>query len=198
MPEVPKYEEFISPEPELPDDKMSQISVLVRRQLELEGALAQAEALVKQVKSGLYEVQSRQLPDLLEELGLSELTTAEGSKVKLDTTIRASLGKSKNPEKAAKAITWLEANSPHLVSHKLSVPLTAGQEDLANAVLKELEKVNARLSKRNDAWSIDVEDVKDVHSSRLAAWVRKKLEAGEEIPEDLFNVHRGREVKIKV
>ena len=44
----------------------------------------------------------------------------------------------------------------------------------------------------------EVDDVANVHPSTLAAFVREKLREGEELPLDLFGVHRQRIAKIEV
>ena len=97
---------------------------------------------------------------------------------------------------AAKA-EWSTVACNDLVTHTISVPLTAGQTELAQEVKAGIQKLNAYLQSINTAWSIDVLDKEDINAARLSAWVRKQLDAGEVIPEDLLNVHRSREVKIK-
>ena len=198
VPVIPDYDTVLSEFPTLPADKMLQLNQLVRRQMEAEAALEKVESLARRVKAALAEVQERLLPDLLDEIGVAEFTTSDGTKVLLNTTVRASLGRAKDPEKAGRAIEWLERNgSPHLVSHVISLPLTSGQEELVTRIKQGLAELNLALQEQNEAWSIDIEDVKDVNASRLSAWVRKSLEEGKAIPEDLFNVHRARETKIK-
>ena len=201
MPEsaVPDYADFIEAPKPLPEDKASRVNVLVTRQLMLEKKYAEAEELLKQVKKELESVSDQALPDLMDDLGISELRLTGGSVIKIDTTIRASLGKSKDPEKAGQAIDWLMENKhPHLIKHSLTIPLTAGQSELGDKVAEELELLNERLSDENEAWSISVEAKTDVAPGTLSAFVRGELKEGRPVPEDLFNVHRARKAKIKV
>lgn len=201
MPEtaIPDYSAFVEAPQALPEDKASRINVLVQRQLMLERKHAEAESLLKQVKQELESISDQALPDLMDDLGISELKLAGGSVIKIDTTIRASLGKSKDPEKAAQAIAWLLANEhPHLIKHTLAIPFTGGQDELANHVAEELEAINEKLAEVNEAWSISVEDKTDVAPGTLSAFVRGELKEGRPVPEDLFNVHRARRAKIKV
>jgi len=87
---------------------------------------------------------------------------------------------------------------PHLIKHTLSIPLTAGQSELGDKVVEELDLLNEKLAEENEAWSISVEDKTDVNANTLAAFVRGELKEGRPVPEDLFNVHRARKAKIKV
>lgn len=196
---VPDYSEFIEEPKALPDDKASRINVLVERQLMLERKYAEAESLLKKVKTELELISDQALPDLMEEIGVSELRLSGGTVIKIDTTIRASLGRSKDEEKAEQAIAWLIANDhPHLVKHVLSIPLTAGQQELGDKLVEELDALNEKLNEENDAWSISVDDKTDVAPGTLSAFVRGELKEGRPVPEDLFNVHRARKAKIKV
>lgn len=201
MPEtiVPDYSGFIEEAAPLPDDKASRINVLVQRQLMLERKHAEAEELLKKVKQELESISDQALPDLMDDLGISELRLAGGTIIKIDTTIRASLGRAKDEEKAEQALAWLIASGhPHLIKHNLTIPLTAGQSELGEKLLEELEALNERLSEENEAWSISVEDKTDVNPGTLSAFVRGELKEGRPVPEDLFNVHRQRRCKIKV
>jgi uncharacterized protein YggL (DUF469 family) len=201
MPEtaIPDYSGFIEEAAPLPEDKMSRINVLVQRQLMLERKHAEAEELLKKVRQELESISDQALPDLMDDLGISELKMAGGGTLKIDTTIRASLGRSKDEEKADQAISWLIShNHPHLIKHSLTIPLTAGQQDLGDKLLEELEALNERLGEENEAWSISVEDKTDVNPGTLSAFVRGELKEGRAVPEDLFNVHRQRKAKIKV
>lgn len=196
---VPDYSDFIEEASPLPDDKASRINVLVVRQLMLERKYAEAEELLKKVKQELESISDQALPDLMDDLGISELKLAGGTVIKIDTTIRASLGKSKDEEKAAQAIAWLLDNKhPHLIKHTLAIPFTGGQDELANHVAEELDALNEKLAEVNEAWSISVEDKTDVNPGTLSAFVRGELKEGRPVPEDLFNVHRARKAKIKV
>ena len=197
--EVPDYSEFVEDAGPLPEDKMSRINALVQRQLMLERKHAEAEELLKKVRQELESISDQALPDLMDDLGISELKMAGGGTLKIDTTIRASLGRAKDEEKAAEAIQWLINNGhPHLIKHNLTIPLTAGQQELGDKLLEELDALNERLAEQNEAWSISVEDKTDVNPGTLSAFVRGELKDGRPVPEDLFNVHRQRKAKIKV
>ena len=201
MPEtaVPDYSEFIEEAGPLPEDKMSRINALVQRQLMLERKHAEAESLLKKVKAELELISDQALPDLMDDLGISELKMAGGGTLKIDTTIRASLGRAKDEERAEQAIAWLIASGhPHIVKHSIRVPLTAGQSELGIRLIEELEALSERLNEENEAWSLCVEDKTDVNPGTLSAFVRGELAEGREVREDLLNVHRQRRCKIKV
>lgn len=196
---VPDYSDFIEEAQPLPEDKMSRINALVKRQLMLEKKHAEAEELLKKVKKELESISDMALPDLMEDLGITELKMAGGGVLTIDLKIRASLGRTKDPEKAERAIQWLIDNEhPHLIKHNLTIPLTAGQDELGEKLVEELDALNEKLAEENEAWSISVEDKTDVNANTLAAFVRGELKEGRPVPEELFNIHRQRKAKIKV
>lgn len=197
--DLPDYDDFLPAQDDLPESKADRLEELIRRQIAFEVKVARAEELLKGARQELAQVSEQQLPDLLDELNLSSFVTAGGTKVKLDTTIRASLGRTANPQGADAALDWLISNGhANLVKHNITIPLTAGRTDLLEEAMKGIAKLSEELSAQNEAWSLDFEDKRDVHPSTLSSFVSKALENGVAIPEGLFNVHRNRKTKVTV
>jgi hypothetical protein len=197
--DLPDYDDFLPAQDDLPESKADRLEELIRRQIAFEVKVARAEELLKGARQELAQVSEQQLPDLLDELNLSSFVTAGGTKVKLDTTIRASLGRTANPQGADAALDWLISNGhANLVKHNITIPLTAGRTDLLEEAMKGIAKLSEELSAQNEAWSLDFEDKRDVHPSTLSSFVSKALEKGVAIPEGLFNVHRNRKTKVTV
>lgn len=197
---VPDYSGFVEDLPkEMPEEQAKHLSLLVDRQLMLEAKKSQAEQLLKETTKALDLVQQFLLPELLEQMGLTEIRTAEGAHIKVDSTIRASLAAAKNPERARQAIDWLiEHGHGNVVKDQVILPFAAGQSELVAAVLDELKLVNDRLGEKNEAWSIDVQEKMDVHPSTLSSLISSLLKDGEEVPHDLFGVIRQKKAMIKV
>lgn len=144
--------------------------------------VVQAEADLKRAKAGVVEIAEVQLVELMEEMGLEDFTTSSGLKAKLKTSIFASIPVAKQVE----ALKWLDDNGhAGLIKTQVVAKFTRGEAERARSVAEDLV-----------AQGIIAAAKEGVHPQTLGAWVREQLEGGENIPLDLFGVHRRRSVKV--
>lgn len=163
-------------------DALATLTGLAERQALLESEAADLEAQLTAKREELREVAERQVPELMDSLNLAEFRTASGLKIAVQETIRASIPAAQAPA----AFAWLrEHGHGALIKRALSVSFGKGEDDRAQALAAELE-----------AKGFVPEDKTSVHPSTLAAFVREKLQAGAELPVELFGVHRQRASKI--
>lgn len=163
--------------------ELSQLSQLAELQAAAASKVAQLEAQLNSAREELKDIAERQVPELMDQVGVAEFKTASGLKIKIDETIRASIPKAKAPL----AFAWLKANGhAGLIKRVVSVAFGKGEDEKAEALHHRLQG------------DFEVDDVANVHPSTLAAFVREKLREGEELPLDLFGVHRQRIAKIEV
>jgi len=163
--------------------QMKQLQELAEEQDRTEKELAKAERVVATIQARWKDVAERRLPELMDEIGLSEFKTATGLNIKVNETIRASIPK----PRAAEAFAWLIAhNHEALIKRTVSVSFGKGEEDAARAFTDHL---------KTDL-HIEYGDKASVHASTLSSFVKEKLEAGEDIPQDLFGVFRQRVSKV--
>ena len=140
------------------------------------------EEELKFAKLRAQDLAERVLPEIMEEMGLTDFTTTSGVKIALKETVHASITKAKQ----AAAMTWLDDNGHGgLIKRHIRVAFDRSQTDDAESLLQEL---SGRFV--NTACDMKVE------SSTLRAWVREQLEAGAPIDQDLFGVHVRKVVKI--
>lgn len=162
---------------------LAQLSLLAEQQAQAQSKVAQLEAQLAEARDELKDLAERQVPELMDSVGISEFKTSSGLKIKIDETIRASISK----VNAARAFTWLKDHGhAALIKSKVSVAFGKGQEGDAEALAKQLSE------------SFEVEMNTTVHPQTLGAWVRERLGEGEEVPLELFGVHRQRVSKIDV
>lgn len=158
----------------------------VQKAQEMEELLASMELQLKEAKSDYQQLTQQLIPDLLDELGLGEYTTAEGLNVKCADFVMGSLPK----ENRDGAITWLEDNGyEDIVNHTVSVRFKKGEHEQATVAIEKLEAAGFQRS--------SIVDNKDVHHSTLKAWAKEQLKEGEEIPLELLGLSVGRVAKIK-
>lgn len=150
----------------------------------LEQKVAQAEEALVLAQKNLQTVAGQEIPDLMDELGVSDFTTHSGIRVRIVEAIRASIPK----ERTEEAVAWLDDHNFHdLVKRKFTVQFGADEEAWANKFAADLARRKRQLAVAQD---------KTVHTSTLSAWVRSQLENGEDVPLDLFGVHRQRKARV--
>lgn len=147
-----------------------------------ETTLAQLEMETSETSAKHRDLTERQLPDLLDEMGLEEVKTLAGLEVKVNTDILASITKENEPA----AFQWLNDNGHgNLMKRAVTVAFNKGQEDQANELMRTLSGKFAAVSVATK-----------VHPSTLKSFVRERLGEGKEVPEDIFGVYRRRVAKI--
>lgn len=122
------------------------------------------EAVVKEYQSKLADIENRQIPDLLLELGLGKVTTNEGLEIGLKTEYNVAV---QNPEALA---SWMEfKDGGHL--WKMSLKFEKGENIDA---LRELAKEKG----------LSYEEKAEIHPQTLKKFIREYLEGGgDRVPE---------------
>lgn len=164
-------------------DRFSEVAELAARQREAEQYVEQCQKELKRAQEQLRDIAEGELPNLMDELGLSEFKTTDGTKIIVSEKIRAGISKDRAPA----AMAWLRQHGhSRLIKHTVSVEFDKDEDERAQQLLEELQ-----------LGEFEAEDRQVVHPQTLQAFVRQKLEAGEDVPLELFGVHRQRITKIK-
>lgn len=133
------------------------------------------EDALKLEKEELRRLEQEDLPALMDEIGLQEIRLSDGSLIKIQADVQASI----KPENRDRAHKWLVDNGfGGLLKTGVTVSFGRGDREQAVLAAKEL------LGKYED---VNIKE--DVHSSTLRAFVKERLELGGELPTDLFNIH---------
>lgn len=167
------------------DQKLvERINTLIERHGELTAAAAAAELEAKNAKRSADAIVREELPELLMEAGMTELTTADGTKVELRQSVNASISELNRPA----AHEWLVKNGfSGLIRSEVNVSFERGQSEVAQEFAAQAVEI----------CSGEVALVDKVHPATLKAFVREQLEAGREVPMDLFGVFVFKEANIK-
>lgn len=164
-------------------DGLGKLSIAVSKMMSVEREVADMENHLTILKQNLQRYKVDLIPNMMAELGLSELKTHDGHKLTIQTSVSCKF----IPEVKPRALTWL-AEHGHGPLIKSEVSLSFGKDSEA-----EVDKaVNAL---RGAGFEPDVGQ--DVHSSTLRAWASRQVEAGGAIPDDLFNISVFSMVKVK-
>jgi len=174
------YSEFTEP---TSDDALAELSRLADAQLEAQKAVARAEQDLKDRQAELRRIAEELIPERMEEMGIETFTTTSGVKISVKEQIRASILAA---NKAA-AFRWLrEEGHEALIKRIVKLQFGMGQDAQAQEAIDRLGP------------DYDIDDDCKVEPMTLKKFVREMLEEGQEVPEDLFSVHRQRVANIKV
>ena len=166
-------------------DNTSNIKTLadeVKKLRSIEDEIKHQEEALKTKKKELERVSGEIIPTLLSEMGLSSLKLADGSAVDVKPYYSASISVS-NKEKA---YSWLRTNGlGDIIKNEISVSFGRNEDNKAAEY--------ADLAKRQ---GFQPTQKLKVEPMTLKALVRERVEAGKDMPTDIFNVFVGNRTKI--
>ena len=146
-------------------------------------ALEADEEQIKQKKKHLDYLSGEVIPTMLSEMGLSFLKLADGSSIEVKTNYSASITQAKKEE----AFKWLRENGlGDIIKNEISVSFGRNEDNKA-ADYAELAKGRGF----QPTQKLNVEPM------TLKALVRERIEAGKEMPTELFNIFVGNKTTIK-
>ena len=146
-------------------------------------ALEADEEQIKQKKKHLDYLSGEVIPTMLSEMGLSFLKLADGSSIEVKTNYSATITQAKKEE----AFKWLRENGlGDIIKNEISVSFGRNEDNKA-ADYAELAKGRGF----RPTQKLKVEPM------TLKAVVRERIEAGKEMPTELFNIFVGNKTTIK-
>ena len=148
----------------------------------LEDDLVEKEKELKELKRHIDLVSGEVIPTMMQEMNISTLKLADGSSVEVKPVYGASITVA-NKEAA---YTWLRENGlGDLIKNEITVSFGRNEDNKAQqyAVLAQGQGFEP------------VQKLK-VEPMTLKALVRERLESGQEMPSDLFNVFAGNRTKV--
>ena len=148
----------------------------------LEDEIVAEEKKIKELKRQSELLSGEVIPTMMQEMNISTLKLADGSAVEVKPIYGASIPKAKQEE----AYTWLRENGlGDLIKNEITVAFGRDEDNKAQqyAVLAQGQGYEP------------VQKLK-VEPMTLKALVRERLESGQEMPSDLFNMFTGNRTKI--
>ena len=140
-----------------------------------EDEIASLEEQLKTKKLEADDISSRVIPELLAEQGLSEIKLADGSKVAVKKEFRCTLPKDEVKREAA--YQWLRNEKlGDIIKNNVFVTFGKGEDDKAKQLLN--------LAAEN---GYEPQQKSDVAWMTLTALFRERIEAGLDMPSDVFN-----------
>ena len=148
----------------------------------LEDDFVQKEKELKELKRHIELVSGEVIPTMMQEMNISTLKLADGSSVEVKPVYGASITVA-NKEAA---YTWLRENGlGDLIKNEITVSFGRNEDNKASDY--------ANLAKGQGYEPVQKLKVEPM---TLKALVRERLESGQEMPSDLFNLFTGNRTKI--
>ena len=167
-------------------DKTTNINKLADKIKELQAQQAQLqiqEDAVKQKKKDIEHLSGEVIPTMLSEMGLSFLKLQDGSSIEVKTNYSATITQA-NKEAA---FNWLRENGlGDIIKNEISVSFGRNEDNKAADY--------ANLAKGQ---GFEPQQKLKVEPMTLKALVRERMEAGKEMPTELFNIYVGNKTTIK-
>lgn len=166
------------------DSAVNRVSTLAEKQLDLETKMEQLAELQKELAEEHRKVSEYDLPDAMTQAGMTEFKLVNGAKI----TVKPFYSGKITDENRDAAFEWLRNNElGDIIKHELTVPLGKGNEEMAEQIKKELQKLR-----------VSYTDKESVHHSTLNATIKSLVEDGVSFPMATFNAFVGRRAKIKL
>tara|TARA_Y100000310_G_C20613886_1_gene779527 strand:+ start:994 stop:1527 length:534 start_codon:yes stop_codon:yes gene_type:complete len=154
---------------------LGRLSTLVKGLIHAKIAVEDAEQLLKDCKETLREFEETRIPDVMAELGLSEIILDTGDRISITKEYYAKIPEMKIEE----AFNWLKNHGlGSVIKNVISSTFGKGEGEYA-------EKLKEFLADQK----MGCKEKKSVHHQTLKALVKERYEAGEDIPEELFGIH---------
>ena len=159
------------------------IAVLARKIRTAQQEVEELDKEIKARKKDLLKLTDEELPSAMLELGLSSFSLDDGSTVNVTPTYGASILVANRPL----AYEWLRENGyDDIIKNVVSCEFGRGEDDKASAF-------KAFASKEG----FPAGQTESVHAGTLKAFVRERVEAGDDFPMELFGAYVGQRAIIK-
>tara|TARA_R110002153_G_scaffold96348_5_gene230672 strand:- start:847 stop:1425 length:579 start_codon:yes stop_codon:yes gene_type:complete len=159
------------------------VAELARKIRDEEEYVASLEADLKKAKQGLLKLTDDELPTMLAEIGLSSMKLDDGSEVTVKQTYGASILVDNRPA----AYDWLrDRGYDDIIKNTVACQFGRGEDDKASAFKAIAEQEGYFAEQKTD-----------IHPQTLRAFVKERVENGDDFPMELFGAYIGQRAVIK-
>lgn len=160
------------------------LSMHVDKLLELQKDIEASEQATKDLKKQYDKISSEVIPNILAEQGLQSLKLADGSSLEVNKKYSCTLPK--DPSKKEAAYKWLRDNGlGDIIKNEVAVTFGVGEDNKAEQLLN--------LAVNN---GYEPQQKSKVEPMTLKALYRERVEAGLDMPSDVFHLFMKDETKL--
>ena len=159
------------------------VAEIARKIRDEEEYISSLEADLKKAKKGLLKLTDEDLPTMLAEIGLSSMKLDDGSEVTVKQTYGASILVDNSPA----AYEWLrEKGYDDIIKNTVACQFGRGEDDKASSFKALAEKEGHFAEQKTE-----------IHPQTLRAFVKERVENGDDFPMELFGAYVGQRAVIK-
>ena len=176
----PDYSDFQAEAPST--DDLATLAGLANDLYLAELEVAQAQEALKEAQRKARDIGEHQIPELMDDIGIAEFTTKSGIKLSVKDNLRVSPPAARREE----AWDWIEEHGyGDLVKRNVIVGFARDEGDQCEELLEDL-----------DAKGLRTKEERKVESATLKKFIKERLEAGDDVPLDLFGTTQYKQTKI--
>lgn len=163
--------------------KLGELSKMINDMELLENQISDVKKTLNTLNEQHSLLSNVRIPDLFDEIGLSQVKLPDGSSVEIKRKYAATI----TAANAHACLKWLnEHGHGSLIKHDVAVSLKKEEKEEYKELIKGLCELG-----------VTFKDKKYVHHSTLAAFVKGMMESGDpDFPQDLFKVYPLRSTKV--
>jgi hypothetical protein len=159
------------------------VAEIARKIRDEEEYISSLESDLKKAKKGLLKLTDEDLPTMLAEIGLSSMKLDDGSEVSVKQTYGASILVDNRPA----AYEWLrEKGYDDIIKNTVACQFGRGEDDKAASFKAIAEKEGHYAEQKTE-----------IHPQTLRAFVKERVENGDDFPMELFGAYVGQRAVIK-
>tara|TARA_R100000734_G_C3319266_1_gene114815 strand:+ start:12429 stop:13007 length:579 start_codon:yes stop_codon:yes gene_type:complete len=148
-----------------------------------EQQVADTEEKLKKQKEELRNLQNEELPSLMQEIGFKKFELEDGSSVNIKEIYAGSISQA-NKEKA---FNWLRQNKfDDIIKNTVTTAFGKGEDTAAQNFMDIAEQAGYTPVQKTE-----------VHPQTLKAFIKERVEGGDEFPMELFGAYIGYKAEIK-
>ena len=137
----------------------------------------------KQAKKDLLALTDQELPALMQEIGLSKVELSDGSKVTVKPIYSGNITAANHET----ALGWLRENGfGDIIKNEVKAAFGAGEDEAAASFIKAASEIG-----------VETTEKQGVHHVTLRAWIKERVESGDDFPTELFGAFIGQRAKIE-
>jgi|TARA_R100001460_G_scaffold67326_6_gene107562 hypothetical protein len=162
---------------------LTTVAGMARAIRDKEKAVADLEQKLKEEKKVLLKMTDEDLPTMLAEIGLASMKLDDGSEVTVKQTYGASILVDNRPA----AYDWLRDHGyDDIIKNTVACQFGRGEDDQASAFKAIAEKQGYLAEQKTE-----------IHPQTLRAFVKERVESGDEFPMELFGAYIGQRAVVK-
>jgi hypothetical protein len=170
----------------LSEDSLNELTQLAEEQIKVEHDIEEAEEFLKQLKAKHFKISEELIPAKMASFGaggLAEFKLKNGRKISVKKYYSASISE----DNKSAAFGWLDEHGHmDIIKREIAVPLGKGSTDVSDEVTAFLESKHISFTKEEK-----------IHPMTLKAFVKEQVEAGSDLPLEVFKVYIGNKTVIK-